>query len=196
MKWIWIRHGETDLNRLGCYLGHLDVPLNDRGNEQIDRLLDGFFDVTRIFSSDLMRCKQTAKILAGSKEIYYTSALRELNFGVWEGKRYEEIMQTDADRTVSWYQDPFAISPPLGETLQQLGSRVDGWLVDVRSWLLDDDVILVISHGGPIRWVLSRWLLGDARRFWDVQAVAHGGGFVVDWDGVHWGEPHYFGGKL
>jgi alpha-ribazole phosphatase len=197
MKWIWIRHGETDLNRRRCYLGHVDVPLNDKGYEQIDRLLDTCWGVTRVFSSDLLRCKQSAEILIETVEVQYTRALRELHFGDWEGKRYEEIMQTaEADLLTSWYQDPFFMSPPGGETLQQLGRRVDTWLLDALSRLSDEDVILVVTHGGPLRWLLSRWMLGDARQFWDVQAVTHGGGFMVEWDGVRWGEPQFFGGEL
>lgn len=192
MKWIWVRHGETDMNKRGCYLGHYDTSLNATGVEQIARLRERSWELTKVYSSDLLRCKQTAEILVGAFEVSWTSALRELNFGAWEGKRYEEIMRVDAKSMTAWYEDPFSIAPPYGETLQVLGNRVDAWLLDTLKALSEDDVVLVVSHGGPIRWLLSRWLLGDAKRFWDVQGVPHGGGLTVEWNGQHWGQPQFF----
>src|SRR5690606_23361609 len=99
------------------------------------------------------------------------------------------------ERMKAWYEDPFSLAPPQGETLQQLGNRVDAWLDGSLLELEEEDVILVVSHGGPIRWLLSRWMLGDVKQFWDVPAVPHGGGLMVEWNGQQWGQPQFLEAK-
>lgn len=183
MKWIWVRHGETEANRRGCYLGHLDSALTARGKEQTRNIAEALLceGATRLYSSDLGRCAETAGVIGHSLKLgpVFEPRLRELNFGEWDGKTYDEIMDLDRDRVVEWYQNPMDVSTPGGETLSQLGQRVDRWIQNVIPTIDQHEVVIVVSHGGVIRWFQSRWLHEDASSYWKVQSVPSGGMLAV-----------------
>lgn len=64
---ILLRHGETDVNRAGCYLGDLDVPLNPSTIPVVQKMADaivGFGSIDHIISSPLRRARETASIIA------------------------------------------------------------------------------------------------------------------------------------
>lgn len=190
MKWIWIRHGETDANREKRYLGHYDVPLNQKGVEEVCQLAPILKEnlPTVVYSSDLSRCRQTAELLIGDMKMSVVTecALREINFGEWDHQTYREIYSHSPKQLESWYRDPFNVSPPGGETLGQFGRRVDEWIQHTHSSLSENDTIWIISHGGVIRWFMSRWLQGDPSQFWKVRGISHAQALMADWDGRAW----------
>ena len=91
---ILIRHGETDYSTEKRYCGLTDVCLNKRGIEQAEGLCQklGEEDVDKVYSSDLRRASEFAKIVFKNKEIEPAPEFREINFGIFEGLTYEEIM--------------------------------------------------------------------------------------------------------
>lgn len=184
MKIIFARHGETDENAARCYLGHFDARLNEKGRQQIHRLAEHIRkmygeEITRIYCSDLSRTRESAEIIGSYLQMQPVSisALRELHFGDWECETYDSIRERAL--LEKWIQNPFQIAPPHGETLEQLGSRVDTWLSRVLPHGSEAETILVISHGGPIRWVLAKWILRDPQEFWNAEGVKHGSGLVI-----------------
>lgn len=94
-KIILIRHGETDHTKKGLAQGWLDVPLNKKGIEQAKKLAKRFKDeaVDVIYSSDLKRAHQTAKLLSKVKRLktIRTSKIREWNMGTWAGETWDKI---------------------------------------------------------------------------------------------------------
>ena len=194
MRWIWVRHGETRENRQGRYLGHRDVPLSDTGIAQAKRLAKRLQETTAgpaaIFTSDLRRCTRTAEILAWQWGIkpQTAPALRELSFGDWEGLTYQQLMQSDPERASRWYDDPFTHSPPNGESLRELGQRVDEWLRRLlnASTVHGDKPVLLVAHGGVIRWFQAAWLEQDPGRYWQQDGLAHGEAMLVVWNGERW----------
>ncbi|WP_134704045.1 alpha-ribazole phosphatase [Ammoniphilus sp. YIM 78166] len=190
MKWIWIRHGETDMNAQGRYVGHLDARLNQKGRNQALQLAQQLKNVKidRIYSSDLTRCMETAGIIAASLPQQPTpiQALRELDFGEWDGFSYDDIMRADPHHAQQWYQNPFEVAPPGGETLAMLSKRVDDWLRQLHRSLQDSQTAAIVSHGGVVRWFHSRWVCQDPTRYWDVPGLGHGSFMVVSWDGKSW----------
>ncbi|MDR7317193.1 histidine phosphatase family protein [Brevibacillus nitrificans] len=192
MKWLWIRHTETEMNRQKRYLGHSDVSLNEQGQregeELAQRLAGDEYDSVQLYSSDLQRCVQTAKPLASrwGVPIVTVPALRELSFGKWELLTYEELMERDKERATQWYDDPFAYSPPGGESLLQLGERVDGWLSGMlRETLAQKQgaTKVLVTHGGVIRWFQAAWLLQDPSRYWQTEGLKNGEAMLVEWNG-------------
>jgi len=141
MKWLWIRHGETKMNRQKRYVGHSDVPLSEQGQREAEELAKRWAPANegavRIYSSDLRRCIETARPLAAAwgVPIAAVPALRELSFGTWELFTYEQLMEEDGERATRWYDDPFTSAPPDGESLRQLGERFDPWLRSVLAEL-------------------------------------------------------------
>jgi alpha-ribazole phosphatase len=190
VRWIWVRHGQTEENRTGRYLGHSDVPLNEHGcaqAEQAARMLASERPAA-LYTSDLLRCRQTAERLAavwglGPRAV---PALRELSFGAWERLTYDELMARDGELARRWYDNPFDCAPPGGETLTQLGERVDRWLMQLMRSVSMDDTVCLVTHGGVIRWFQAAWVENDPRRYWQVDGVGHGGVLVAKWDGRRW----------
>jgi len=90
------RHGQTDWNVGKIVQGHSDIPLNKTGMEQA-KLLGEFIknlNLERVYSSDLLRAKQTAEIAIKDKCQIITSAnLREANFGEAEGKTIDQVKE-------------------------------------------------------------------------------------------------------
>jgi alpha-ribazole phosphatase len=185
MRCIWVRHGETEDNIQGRYLGHYNAPLAPSGREQAAAASEALSGehITRIYTSDLLRCVETAHTIGNKRRMkpVLTSALRELDFGEWDRKTYDEIIRENKVHIERWYGNPYEVSPPQGETLSQLGERLDNWLHRLQKEMQPDETALLVSHGGPIRWFQAAWLEGDGKRFWYVPNVRHGEILKAEW---------------
>jgi alpha-ribazole phosphatase len=154
-----IRHGQTDWNLEGRYQGQSDVPLNEKGFEQARSLvgqLDGR-SFAAIFSSDLMRARQTAEHIA--KDLGLTvqiePRLREINQGEWEGVLVDDIKARYAEIWSQRTMDPANVRPPGGETVREVAERVSAALDDI-SRLFPTGRVLIISHGLSIATAICR----------------------------------------
>jgi alpha-ribazole phosphatase len=190
MQIIFVRHGQTSENAAKQYLGHSNPSLNEHGRQQIihfAKIFPNFFreKITSFYCSDLKRAQETAEIIRESLDIappVLVSALREVHFGDWELLTYEEIMKADAERVTAWIDNPFELSPPNGETLLALGKRFDNWFEELLEKSSEKETVLIVCHGGPIRWFRSKWLMGDERQFWKIEATPHGTGLTVEYN--------------
>jgi probable phosphoglycerate mutase len=164
---LWlVRHGQTTANAAGLLSGWLDVPLTELGEAQARHaagLLAGqTFD--GVWSSDLRRAVATARIAWG--EPVTDPRLRELSFGEFEGRHWDEFGDDRAAALLEFKR----FRAPSGEDLEALRGRVHGFvsgLVPGRH--------LLFTHGGVIR-LLTADLGQD--RFLKNGAVA-----ILDWTG-------------
>ncbi|TWE08061.1 alpha-ribazole phosphatase/probable phosphoglycerate mutase [Neobacillus bataviensis] len=189
MRIIIVRHGETNENAAKRYLGHYDAELNQHGQQQLRSLSETLKrtetqPITAIYSSDLVRAVESAQIIGNEFQIQPIPvfALRELHFGDFDCKTYEEIRQKDPERLEKWILNPYMVAPPNGETLLQLGKRVDDWWETILTTEQPTGTIVIVSHGGPIRWFLSKWVKGDPREFWNVEGLGHGKAMMIEWN--------------
>ena len=155
-----IRHGETDWNSKKLLQGQVDIPLNKKGEQQAKeiakRLTNVNFDL--IFSSNLLRAKRTAEIIALEKKIAVqtTNLLRERSFGSLEGKHVDEvlkILKTDIKKlrtVISERAKEFG-----AETDEEVISRFLTFIREVAiAW--PGKNVLVVSHGSLIRIFLTK----------------------------------------
>ncbi|PTX64307.1 alpha-ribazole phosphatase [Melghirimyces profundicolus] len=193
MRLIWIRHGETELNREGRYCGHLDVPLNENGRRQAASVAERLaaHPIRHVYVSDLLRSRQTAEPLLtrlAEARVEPTPLLRELSFGDWEGWTYEEIRARFPTALHRWLSDPVRVPPPAGETLGQMEERLGRWLEEVLHRHREGgEWVAAVSHGGPIRWFFSRHIKGDPDAFWE-RRLPHGVLLSAEWNGTTWRE--------
>ncbi|MFV8828438.1 histidine phosphatase family protein [Alkalihalobacterium sp. APHAB7] len=174
-----LRHSLTDYNEQKRYLGWTDIPINDKGKQLLAELKDKYryLHTDVIYSSDLTRCVTTAEILYPNVSIIKDKSLRELNFGDWEGKTYEEIKEEPLYR--KWLDDLNKTIPPNGEAYLSFQSRI------INSWnnIIKDALgqkrkhIIVVSHGGPIRCILSQ-MTSQNRSFWEWN-IGYGQGYTL-----------------
>ncbi len=111
MKTVYlIRHGESELNRQKRFAGWTDCCLTDLGINQATEValrLADMATVDAIFSSDLIRAKKTAQIIADKMDCPLTisESLREINLGAWEALTFEEIEDRDPELLKQWFID-------------------------------------------------------------------------------------------
>jgi 2,3-bisphosphoglycerate-dependent phosphoglycerate mutase len=169
IKLLLVRHGLTEWNEDGRFQGQTDIPLNPTGQKQAQalgkRLALEPMDV--IFTSDLGRAVETAKAIYAyhTCPVVIDPRLREIKFGAWEGQTYAEIERHDAERLHAWETRNPQASGPGGETLDELGGRVQSFLDDLARTYLEKTV-LIVAHGGMLN-VMLCLLLGLApNRYW------------------------------
>jgi len=122
---LLIRHAETDM--AGTFCGHSDPELNARGCAQLAELIDRLraenFGV--MYASDLRRASATGTAIATTfgVDCRIRSALREVDFGQWEGITWEEIERRDEAYARRWIAekgyDPRMGARPMARTIQE-----------------------------------------------------------------------------
>ena len=160
MELIIVRHGETDWNKLERCQGISDIPLNSRGKHQAKQLANSLKseNISAIFSSDLVRAKETAETIAGfhSAPFYIDSDLREMDQGEFEGLEFSYIRENYSGILKQWTKDPENLRIPGGETLLEVQGRA--W----RSYLniyekYHRERVLIVSHNLTIITLLCKF---------------------------------------
>lgn len=180
---LLLRHGETALNASGRYQGWLDPSLSDAGSRQAREAGRSVrrtgFRPGVVWSSDLRRATETARLAFPGVPVRIDPRLRELRFGVWEGRTREDARARHPEAFGAWIRDPEGTAPPGGETLPQLRERLDRWWRDATSCAgQGTDLLTVVGHGGPLRVLLAR-LLGIPPAWRWESALRIGPGAVV-----------------
>ena len=161
MKLLLIRHGQTDWNLLGKYQGQTDIALSGEGIRQADLLTKNFpvdtLDI--IYTSDLQRAFMTAERLAKkfSAPLYADKALRELNFGAWEGLTYQEIAERWPQEVKNLFGAPEKLQIPEGETFLMLQRRAMNKIHEIRAENEGKNVA-VVAHGAISKAILTALL--------------------------------------
>ncbi|RZU40157.1 histidine phosphatase family protein [Edaphobacter modestus] len=164
---LFIRHAETHM--AGTFCGQSDPPVNAAGHRQIQKLAERLRTepILTVFTSDLQRSVTTARALAESFAIPCITrpALREIDFGKWEGLTWEEIEKLDLTFAMKWLEAFPHMTPPDGESFEIFEARV----MAETSYLLsqsESSLIAVVTHAGVMRAIL-RTLCGlDEKTTW------------------------------
>ncbi|EPZ38918.1 MULTISPECIES: histidine phosphatase family protein [Anoxybacillus] len=152
----YVRHFVTKENEAKQYIGWTNVPVIQPKNVSHE------LKPEIVMTSDLLRCRQTAHLLFPNHVIECSYRWRELNFGDFEGKTYEQLQTAKAYRR--WLDDPFRYAPPNGETFAQFEARIEQAVSDAIYRSVSH--VVVVTHGGVIRYILSKYA-PDIRPFWE-----------------------------
>ncbi|MDB4949912.1 MAG: phosphoglycerate mutase [Gemmatimonadetes bacterium] len=172
MKVYLIRHGETDWNRRGLYQGTTDVSLNDAGRVQarvLAEVLAGVrFDAA--YTSPLRRARETAEaVMAGrGVQLGVLPELREISYGLWQGRGMVPAGRCDAGLEWRWKHDPWSVRFPGGETLADVRRRA-GPVLDGIAAAHPAETVLVSGHGHLNRVLLIHALRLPERDFWRIE---------------------------
>ncbi len=162
---VLIRHGMTEWNRKKRYCGRRDISLNSQGRAQAGRLRKGLlgFKFDKVYSSDRKRALQTAGIIFNGARIIKRAALREINFGAFEGLTHEEIMKSHEDVYKKWLKDPFKNNIPGAELTSVFKKRVQTAIRKIAC-ASRGKTVAVVCHGGVIGVFVSGIL--KSKNFW------------------------------
>lgn len=152
-----IRHGLTEANEKGIYIGTTDYSLSEAGKRQLYDKLDEYEypRVQRVYSSPLKRCMETTEILFPDSEKMVVDNLREMNFGDFEGKSVEELINREDYK--KWLKGGADNPPPNGETLQNLVVRTYRALNEIIRNMMSEDIFeaAIVTHAGVLSNMLS-----------------------------------------
>ncbi len=158
----FIRHAETNSNRLRTWQGNYDSGLSDTGVAQLERLAGRFMGraPSRVIASDLSRTMRTAEAI--TPNVTPDPAWREFHVGAWEGYTSEEIMVRFPGEMEAFFAGE-DVAPGGGELMSKFRSRITAAFEILVASMEDDGEVIVVTHGGVI-WALVAHVLGLAGR--------------------------------
>jgi broad specificity phosphatase PhoE len=178
---LLIRPGATVLDEQGRIKGDLDLPLSPNGVRQVETIVQQVsqMQVDSIYSSPCVSSRQTADALAeqSGARVRIDADLRNLDHGLWEGKRFDELKQTQPRVYRLWADHPENVSPPGGETLEDAEDRVAKFLGRLFRRTKAGTVAVVAAE--PMASILrSRLLSQPIENFWEAEQR------VADWESI------------
>jgi broad specificity phosphatase PhoE len=158
VKLTLIRHGSTEWNASRRFQGRTDVPLSAEGRQQAHAIAAALRGerIDRIYTSDLSRAVETARIVADSvaAEVVVDRRLREFDFGRWEGLTWEEIVVNDPQVAAAGSKVAKRYAPEGGETFEVVCGRIRSFLEELEA--RDGDTsIAVVTHAGALHAALA-----------------------------------------
>lgn len=162
MTTFWlIRHPQPESEAEGRCYGSLDWRLSEQGMLQARAIARKLQSETlaAIYTSPRLRCRQAAEILGTGRTcpVETIEAMRELDFGEFEGRRYEDIEQSHPEIYRDWMENPTEVQFPGGECFRAMQVRVLAAAADLRTRHRGDSIAL-ITHGGAVRIILAEAL--------------------------------------
>jgi broad specificity phosphatase PhoE len=149
---VLIRHGATEWSENGRHTGSTDLPLLPEGEAEATALRGRLqaWDFALVLASPLQRAQETARLAGLGDRAVTEPALREWDYGNYEGRTTADIRKERPGWTV-WNGG----CGPDGEDAEQVGARADAVLERV---LGVDGAVALVSHGQFLRVLIARWL--------------------------------------
>lgn len=182
IKINFIRHGKTELNEKHCYIGVTDSCLSENGKKEIiDKINNSIYPNTDIvFTSPMKRCVETAGLIFTGKKIIVIDEFREMDFGSFEGKCYDELKNNQYYRR--WIDESRGASREeieeayghlndesrdviLPEDRESFSKRNILGLKKLILNSMDKNTVSVVAHGGTIMAIVSEFSKEDYYKF-------------------------------
>ena len=180
---VLFRHGRTAWNAERRFLGCSDIPLDDEGRAEVDRLSGRFRSAfSAIYSSPLERARRTAEGLA-PPPVLLVDALRELHQGALEGLTGPEALARFPDFFAGFAGDPTHLRVPEGETLGEARDRALAAVRRIAAGHAPGDRVAVVTHQMVIASLVCT-LSGESLTTWRRYGVPNTGSAVLAWDGT------------
>jgi len=148
MELYVIRHTTPDVAKGICY-GQSDISVTHTFPEESHRVLMQLpLQLDIVYTSPLIRCLQLADTIAKARqlEMVTDARLKELNFGDWELKAWNDL---DQSSLMDWMNNYVEVCCPNGESYAQLAGRVEEFLNSLA--VLTYRSVAIVTHGGVIK---------------------------------------------
>lgn len=173
MEVLLLRHGKTEGNEHGRYIGRTDEPLSPAGIAEA-QAVRGLPAVSRVFVSPMQRARQTASIVfPDAAQIVYAD-LREMDFGAFEGRSADDMT---ADAAYRAWVDGGCIAPcPNGEAMADFSARTCAAFCEAAEEAIaaQETRLVVVAHGGTLMAILAAFAK-EKRPFYKWSAPNCGG---------------------
>lgn len=177
MQVTLIRHGKTAGNSELRYIGRTDEPLTGEGIAQVEAA-GADPDVQTVYVSPLQRTRQTAQLLFPNARQQVVDDLREMDFGDFEGRSYNEMADDAAYR--AWVDSDCLAPCPNGESREQFAQRVCSAFSAVLAQAREDGEtgLVFVVHGGTVMAIMERF--ARPRRDYYDYSVKNCRGYICD----------------
>jgi len=159
-----IRHGVTQGNLDGVYVGQSDSALCPAGVDDLKKLREAaqYPEVPIVFSSPLKRSLESAEILFPGIKPLVIDGFIEYNFGSFDGHTAEELK--DNETFQKWLSGDPEVAPPYGESTAEFQNRVSETFIKVVEGILKTGVTesAIVTHGGVIMAIMALFALPEA----------------------------------
>ncbi len=164
--WHWVRHGPTHEK---AFVGWRDVPADLSDAPLIARLNACLPQKALMVSSDLIRCTATADVLstASRTRLPHERDLREFDFGIWDGMRFDDVAARDPDLSRTYWEKPGDVCAPEGESWNMAATRIETAVTRLNA-AHPAAHIIAVAHFGAILTQVQRALGVTAH-----QALSH-----------------------
>jgi broad specificity phosphatase PhoE len=165
MSRVWLIRHATSTAAPGSAIGVTDLPLSDAGHEQARRLAAELASrpLVRIVSSDRRRALETASIVAAPHSgvgVESSAALREIDFGAWEGRSLSDLWVEDPAAAKAWEDDIQATPASFGENADDVARRVVAFWGSIQP-LPEAGELAIVGHRGSLA-ILRAVITGEA----------------------------------
>ncbi len=170
-KYIYlVRHAQSEFNEKGIFQGRLDSDLTPLGFVQA-RLVAKFLadeGVEVVISSPQKRAYKTALTISDVLDIdlEVDERIKEMSFGVLEGKNFWELFEKERDMMTSWLKNPVKFPLPTQEPMEAFEKRVLSFLEDLKG--RTENRIAVVGHGGTLHAMVCLSLGFGLEKLWQV----------------------------
>lgn len=167
---LLVRHGQTKWNVEMRLQGTLDSDLTETGIFQAEKLGERLSDIefSKVFASPSGRTMKTAELILRNKEkaIIKDNRLKEMNFGILEGKKVETLEERFKKEIAVMHEEPEIYNPSEynGETYKELIGRTSQFLDDLVS--SENGKILVVAHGMSLMAMIAAINKLEIKDFW------------------------------
>jgi len=166
-----VRHGETQWNKEEVFRGTQDIPLNETGKKQAEKVGRYFIDkdVVRIVSSPLARARQTAEAIerAVHRPVETMDEFIDMNFGIWEGLSLHTVKKEYGDEFQIWRNTPHRLKIEKGETLLHVRKRMKrGFEKAVEG---GKGTIIIVTHRVLCKLIVLYAFRMPNSHFWDIK---------------------------
>jgi broad specificity phosphatase PhoE len=163
VRLLLVRHGQTQYNADRRVQGQIDIPLNDVGRWQAERIGARLsrYSPTMILSSDLSRAAETARAIADHHQtvpFQQSELLREVGYGVFEGLNGDDIVEKYPEEFRLWQEDRNGYMPPEAETIHEQRFRAAEAAKLIMEQGSEGDTIVVVSHGAIMRSLMATFM--------------------------------------
>jgi broad specificity phosphatase PhoE len=171
---LLVRHGATEWNHTRRAQGNADIELNEDGRRQAVHVASELAsqDIGAVYASDLKRALDTAAPIAAAHDldVVADADFREIDQGEWEGLTTDEIKKRWPEL---WGPARHFTRRPGGESPQDVRARALAGLRRVVA-AHPDDTVVIVTHGGTIRWLSAEALGFDDRRAARIRGLGNG----------------------
>ena len=166
MIFYLVRHGQTNWNLEGKIQGKTDIPLNEAGLRQAEFLAAALENrkLEAVYASPLSRALATAELVARQSglTVQILPQLREVDFGLWEGKGWREVEASYGEDFRRWDQDPARAAPTGGESRESCKKRCRQAIEELIR--REEHCVALVAHGGILVHLIDYLLRNQMQR--------------------------------